>query len=127
MTHTPLLHGTIDLGIPPLLYSHLFSIIFLCVQMNSSNQIATHVKLAKVINFISMKFICIDSSASWHHRLGHPSSSIFTFIQHHFSLCSNEFRQSNCNSCQISKSHKLHFHESTLKSSHPLEIIFSDV
>jgi len=42
-------------------------------------------------------------------------------------LGSPKFRQSNCNSCQISKSHKLPFHESTLKSSYPLEIIFFDV
>ncbi|XP_014491092.1 uncharacterized protein LOC106753757 [Vigna radiata var. radiata] len=68
-----------------------------------------------------------DSSASWHHRLGHPSSSILTFIQQHFSLGSNKFQQSDCNSCQINKIHKLPFNESTLKSSYPLEIIFSDV
>lgn len=32
-----------------------------------------------------------ESSASWHHKLGHPSSSIFKFIQQHFSLGSNKF------------------------------------
>ncbi|WVZ13816.1 hypothetical protein V8G54_011382 [Vigna mungo] len=78
-------------------------------------------------NSSSVHPVCIDSSASWHHRLGHPSSSIFTFIQQHFSLGSNKFQQSDCNSCQINKSHKLPFNESTLKSSYPLEIIFSDV
>ncbi|WVZ15105.1 hypothetical protein V8G54_012671, partial [Vigna mungo] len=45
----------------------------------------------------------------------------------HFSLGSNKFQQSDCNSCQINKSHKLPFNESTLKSYYPLEIIFSDV
>ncbi|CAJ2630669.1 unnamed protein product [Trifolium pratense] len=69
----------------------------------------------------------VESSASWHHKLGHPSTSIFKFIQHHFSLGSNKFPQSDCNSCQINKSHKLPFHESTLTSTYPLEIIFSDV
>lgn len=68
-----------------------------------------------------------DSPTSWHHRLGHPSSSIFKFISQHFSLGTHEFQQSDCNSCQISKSHKLPFHESTLISSYPLEIIISDV
>ncbi|WVZ04131.1 hypothetical protein V8G54_024937 [Vigna mungo] len=48
---TSLLHGTIDLGIPPLSSSHIFSSIFLWVQTNSNNQIATHVKLIKVISF----------------------------------------------------------------------------
>ncbi|KAK2457784.1 putative mitochondrial protein [Trifolium repens] len=69
----------------------------------------------------------VESSASWHHKLGHPSTSIFKFIQQHFSLGSNKFSQSDCNSCQINKSHKLPFHESTLTSTYPLEIIFSDV
>ena len=78
-------------------------------------------------NSPSVHSVCTTSSASWHHRLGHPSTSIFTFIQQHFSLGSPKFQQSDCNSCQISKSHKLPFHESTLKSSYPLEIIFSDV
>ncbi|WVZ23444.1 hypothetical protein V8G54_001988 [Vigna mungo] len=78
-------------------------------------------------NSPSVHSVCTDSSASWHHRLGHPSSCIFTFIQQHFSLGSNKFQQSDCNSCQINKSHKLPFSESTLKSSYPLEIIFSDV
>ncbi|KHN17953.1 Retrovirus-related Pol polyprotein from transposon TNT 1-94 [Glycine soja] len=75
----------------------------------------------------SVHTVRTESSASWHHRLGHPSSSIFKFVQKHFSLGSNKFPQSDCNSCQISKSHKLPFHESTLKSCYPLEIIFSDV
>jgi len=70
---------------------------------------------------------CKDSPTSWHHKLGHPSSSIFKFISHHFSLGTNQFQQSDCNSCQISKSHKLPFHESTLISYYPLEIFFSDV
>ncbi|CAJ2664376.1 unnamed protein product [Trifolium pratense] len=48
----------------------------------------------------------VESSASWHHKLGHPSTSIFKFIQRHFSLGSNKFPQSDCNSCQINKSHK---------------------
>ncbi|WVZ15231.1 hypothetical protein V8G54_012797 [Vigna mungo] len=34
-------------------------------------------------NSPSVNSVCTDSSASWHHRLGHPSSSIFTFIHTH--------------------------------------------
>jgi len=68
-----------------------------------------------------------DSPTSWHHKLGHPSSSIFKFIYQHFSLGTNQFQQSDSNSCLISKSLKLPFNESTLISYYPLEIIFSDV
>jgi len=75
----------------------------------------------------SIHYFYTDSSTSWHHRLGHPSFSIFKFIQQHFSLGCNKFQQSDCTFCQISKSHKLPFHESALKSSYPSEIIFSDV
>ncbi|WVZ13325.1 hypothetical protein V8G54_017855 [Vigna mungo] len=38
-------------------------------------------------NSPSVHSVRTDSSASWHHKLGHSSSSIFTFIQQHFSLC----------------------------------------
>jgi len=55
-----------------------------------------------------------DSPTSWNHKLVHLSSSIFKFISQHFSLGTNQFQQSDCNSCQISKSHKLPFHESRI-------------
>ncbi|WVY96580.1 hypothetical protein V8G54_028731 [Vigna mungo] len=42
-------------------------------------------------NSPSVHTVRTDSSTSWHHRLGHPSSSIFTYIQQHFSLGSNKF------------------------------------
>jgi hypothetical protein len=48
----PLLHGTIGLGTLHLLSSNLFNNTFLWGQINFSNQIATPVKLAKVINFL---------------------------------------------------------------------------
>ena len=51
-----------------------------------------------------------DSPTSWHHKLGHPSSSIFKFIFQHISLGTNKFQLFDCNSCQISKSHKLHYY-----------------
>jgi histone deacetylase 1/2 len=66
----------------------------------------------------SVNTIHTDSPASWHHKLGHPSSSIFKFIQQQFSLGFNKFPQSDCNSCQISKSHKLPFHHLSISLVH---------
>ena len=65
----------------------------------------------------------------WHSRLGHPSLRIFrkflsflniSFPEEHF--CSFSY-----NSCNINKSHKLPFAKSSIISSSPLDIVFSDV
>lgn len=74
-------------------------------------------------------FSVITTSSAWHHRLGHPSSIIFKHIMSSFKLdYSNVFdKNSHCNSCQCNKSHKLPFSVSTISSSSPLEILFSDV
>ena len=61
------------------------------------------------------------SPSTWHHNLGHPSNktqqilSIFISSSAKFSCNSQP-----CNSCQVNKSHKLSFHDSTLVSA-PLE------
>ena len=65
----------------------------------------------------------------WHSRLNHPSLPIFckflndlsvSFLEEH--LCSF-----SCKSCNINKSHKLPFVTSSITSSSPLEIIFSNL
>ena len=65
----------------------------------------------------------------WHNRLGHPFLHIFrkflsvlhiSFPMDH--LCSFSFT-----SCNINKSHKLPFSKSSITSSSPLDVIFSDV
>ena len=65
----------------------------------------------------------------WYSRLGHPSLHIFrkflsvlniSFPEEH--LCSFSY-----NSCNINKSHKLPFAKSSITSSSPLDIIFSNV
>ncbi|RVW13786.1 Retrovirus-related Pol polyprotein from transposon RE1 [Vitis vinifera] len=67
--------------------------------------------------------------SEWHHRLGHPSLSIFKNIMSSFHL--DVSRPSNfnfnCNSCQCNKSHKLPFSTSTLSTSSPLKVIFTDI
>ena len=65
-------------------------------------------------------------NVDWHHRLGHPSKSILQQIISHLEVIS-PMSYSHCNSCFINKSHKLPFGLSTLTTSSPLEVIFSDV
>ena len=75
-------------------------------------------------------FSCIKtSSTDWHSRLGHPNSSTLRFMLSRFSLPTSSSLSSTlfCNSCSTNKSHKLPFSTSTLKSTCPLDIIFSDV
>ncbi|KAL6328776.1 hypothetical protein AAG906_003793 [Vitis piasezkii] len=78
-----------------------------------------------LIAFSSVK----TTLSEWHHRLGHPSLSIFKNIMSSFHL--DVSRPSNfnfnCNSCQCNKSHKLPFSTSTLSTSSPLEVIFTDI
>lgn len=59
----------------------------------------------------------------WHHRLGHPHLQVLKRV-----IPSSSFLTSfSCPDCLASKSHKLPFFKSTLSSTKPLEIIFSDV
>ncbi|KAG7552793.1 Integrase catalytic core [Arabidopsis thaliana x Arabidopsis arenosa] len=73
-------------------------------------------------------FSCHKTSLSeWHSRLGHPHSQTLHHIISTFSLPISSKSQIPCNSCFINKSHKLPFFNTTISSSKPLEIIFSDV
>ena len=64
----------------------------------------------------------------WHRRLGHPSSRILNFMLRSFSLAYDHSNQKlDCNSCLSNKSHKLPFYNSSLSSSKPLELLYTDV
>ena len=65
----------------------------------------------------------------WHRRLGHPSSSILKNVVSQFSLPCFEHSSSAfpCNDCLLNKTHKLPFHETTIRSTKPLQYVFSDV
>lgn len=67
------------------------------------------------------------STSSWHQRLGHPSFSVLQHIIHSNELESSALIDVSCNACSCNKSYKLLFTQSTLSSSYPLDIIFSDV
>ena len=78
-----------------------------------------------ILAFVGVK----TSSINWHHRLGHPAYPVLKHIISNFSLdlSSPMSKESLCNACHCNKSHKLPFSNSSLISSHPLEIIYSDV
>ncbi|KAG7572644.1 Reverse transcriptase RNA-dependent DNA polymerase [Arabidopsis suecica] len=68
--------------------------------------------------------------ASWHSRLGHPSPPILSSVINTFSLpVSTSSSSTNllCSHCHINKSHKLSFAENSIKSTKPLEFLFTDV
>lgn len=79
----------------------------------------------------SLSFASVTTTTlpDWHSRLGHPATSILqTMIsKFHLPLASKDLRNKPCNACSINKMHKLPFSVSTLTSSSPLEIVFSDV
>ena len=65
----------------------------------------------------------------WHNRLGHPSCKVLASIinSHSLPLLSKQPSNFLCESCNCNKSHRLPFGTSTLSSSQPLELIYSDV
>jgi hypothetical protein len=65
----------------------------------------------------------------WHHRLGHPSFRIVEgVLRDHKLPCSFDSNKDVvCDACQKAKSHQLPYPTSTSTSSHPLELVFSDV
>ena len=69
------------------------------------------------------------SLSRWHDRLGHPSLPIVTRVISSNSLpCLAESnKESVCDACQQAKSHQLPYPRPSSVSSHPLELIFSDV
>ena len=80
---------------------------------------------APILAFSTIKTTCTN----WHHRLGQPALPILQHILPNYQLESsspitNEF---SCNACLCNNSHKLSFSTSTLVSTKPLQLIFSDV
>lgn len=69
------------------------------------------------------------SMTDWHSCLGHPAFPILKTMLSKFSLplSSNVLLSKPCNACSMNKMHKLPFSTSILKSSYPLDIVFSDV
>ncbi|RVW82846.1 Retrovirus-related Pol polyprotein from transposon TNT 1-94 [Vitis vinifera] len=69
------------------------------------------------------------STATWHCRLGHPSSSTLHNVLHNYSLPISDFfnKESICVSFQLGKSKQSPFSTSSRESTAPLELIHFDV
>ena len=65
----------------------------------------------------------------WHSRLGHPALPILQKVISQFDLpiVLNALLAQPCSACSINKMHKLPFSTSTLRSTHLLDIVSSDV
>ena len=65
----------------------------------------------------------------WHHRLGHPASSVVQRVLHHHKIpfIQESNKTSICDACQKGKSHQLPYPRSSSVSSSVLDLIFSDV
>ena len=76
----------------------------------------------------ALAFSCFKTSKSgWHSRLGHPNSQTLIHMLSCFHLPVSPALSQPCNSCFSNKTHKLPFSNTTLSSSRPLDIMFSDV
>ena len=69
------------------------------------------------------------STSLWHHRLGHASSRVIQQVlsRHQLPVSHNRNNTRVCDACQSGKSHQLPYPRSTSVSSHPMDLIFSDV
>jgi len=68
-------------------------------------------------------------SSNWHHRLGHPTFPILKHVisNNQLAFSSPLTKDFSCNACLSNKSHTLPFSISSLNSTQPFQIIFSDV
>ena len=62
----------------------------------------------------------------WHRRLGHPCVPILKNVMNTIGI-SNNFEFDFCTACQLGKSHKISFQNSTNVSSYPIELIHSGI
>ncbi|CAN1180046.1 Retrovirus-related Pol polyprotein from transposon RE2, partial [Linum perenne] len=86
-------------------------------------------ELPKDVGTIRMAMVTTRTSdKSWHQRLGHPSTKSMTSLirSHHLPVLKTP-GSTFCDACLSNKSHKLPFSVSTLTSSRPFDLLFSDV
>jgi hypothetical protein len=65
----------------------------------------------------------------WHSRLGHPNHQVLEFMLNHqqIPMLKSKSSQFLCTPCQLGKSRKLLFCDSSRVTSAPLELIHSDI
>ncbi|PKU70593.1 Retrovirus-related Pol polyprotein from transposon TNT 1-94 [Dendrobium catenatum] len=68
-----------------------------------------------------------DFSLTWHARLGHPNNQTLQHLASTSQDVKNISFSFHCNSCKIAKSHKLPFSRSISVTTHPFELVHTDV
>ena len=69
----------------------------------------------------------LHSTSTWHHKLGHPYPAIMKHLTVNHQLPIKVPSSHECSSCYCAKSHKLPFSNHHIRSTRPLELIYSDV
>ncbi|KAI3518158.1 hypothetical protein L1887_06607 [Cichorium endivia] len=78
--------------------------------------------------FTSPSTFAALSQDIWHHRLGHPGSSLLRALNKQKSISVSKFSDKRlCQSCVFGKQVKLPFHDSLSSTSLPFDIVHSDV
>ena len=67
------------------------------------------------------------TSTLWHHRLGHLSSATLETLQNNSSISCDKTAHTIWHSCQLGKHVRLHFSNSSSRSSVPFELVHCDV
>ncbi|GFP91838.1 retrovirus-related pol polyprotein from transposon tnt 1-94, partial [Phtheirospermum japonicum] len=68
------------------------------------------------------------SATCWHHRLAHPHESVLRRLLSDYNLpISTNKLLLPCSSCQLGKSHRLHFPNSHVSAEQPFDLVYSDV
>lgn len=120
-TKEVLLQGSSEAGLYPFYLKQL-----------QSNKVQTKAVFLSSTAFLSHFTTFLGVTAPlhiWHSRLGHPSHSAMNkLLQHDLISCNGPTKMNKiCDSCQVAKSKKLPFPDSHRISTHPLELIHSDV
>ncbi|XP_019414569.1 PREDICTED: uncharacterized protein LOC109326332 [Lupinus angustifolius] len=71
--------------------------------------------------------ISLQSTSTWHHKLGHPSIKIIKHLANKSFIPLRPPATYDCISCHCAKSHKLPFSSHHLHSTKPLELLYSYV
>ncbi|PKU78042.1 Retrovirus-related Pol polyprotein from transposon TNT 1-94 [Dendrobium catenatum] len=97
----------------PLLHGHLHNGLYQLDVPPSTNPTALQTTTA--------------SSLTWHARLGHPNHQTFRHLANNSTDIKNVSFSFHCNSCTMAKSHKQPFSRHVSVTTHPFELIHSDV
>ncbi|PKU66248.1 Retrovirus-related Pol polyprotein from transposon TNT 1-94 [Dendrobium catenatum] len=97
----------------PLHRGHLRNGLYHLRRSGSSNTSAFHTNLR--------------SAQLWHARLGHPHNRLLTILANKIPEIKNVSSSVSCTSCTMAKCHKFSFNKTTSVTSHPFDLIHSDV